>query len=156
MNTCYYLYMESPVGVLRLVQKGNALSEVLKTEARPDFPAEEKETALLKEVKKQLNEYFLGIRKTFDVPMEPEGTEFQKRAWQTLLTIPYGECISYGEEARRMGCKCARAVGSANGRNPICILIPCHRVVRTGGFLGGYAYGIQMKQFLLELENRNR
>lgn len=152
----YFLFMDTPLGVLRLVQKGETLSEVLRTNEIPSEPCEERETELLGEVKKQLEEYFQGQRKTFTVPMSPEGTDFQKKVWETLLAIPYGEVISYGEEAKRMNCRCARAVGSANGKNPICILIPCHRVLRSDGGIGGYTGGLDMKEYLLNLEKKFR
>lgn len=148
----YYQFVDSPIGKLRLMQSGDALCGLIRTEEIPEGPCEEKETELFIEVKKQLKEYFLGERKTFTVPMVLEGTAFQKKVWKTLQTIPYGEVISYGEEAKRMDCRCARAVGSANGRNPICILIPCHRVIRSDGGIGGYTGGLDMKEFLLDLE----
>lgn len=104
----------------------------------------------------QLAEYFAGKRQDFDLEIEPEGTPFQLRAWQVLRKIPYGETISYGEQARRIGIPGAsRAVGLANNRNPLPIVIPCHRVVGTKGALVGFGGGLDRKRFLLNLEQRH-
>jgi methylated-DNA-[protein]-cysteine S-methyltransferase len=104
-------------------------------------------------VARQLAEYFAGERKTFDLPMAPDGTEFQKRIWDELIRIPYGETISYAELARRVGSEgAARAVGRANATNPIAIVVPCHRVIGANGSLTGYAYGVEMKRRLLDFE----
>lgn len=108
---------------------------------------------VLKETEIQLEEYFLGKRRTFDIPLAPRGTEFQKRVWDQLLKIPYGKYITYGEQAVRLGQpKAARAVGAANGKNPIGIIIPCHRVLGSSGCLTGFAGGLEMKRKLLALE----
>lgn len=109
---------------------------------------------LVIQAKQQLHEYFAGTRKTFDLPLCMEGTLFQKRAWAALQQIPYGETVSYKDQATMMGetSKSSRAVGGANGRNPISIIVPCHRVVRKGS-LGGYAGGLHVKQYLLDLES---
>lgn len=104
---------------------------------------------------RQLGEYFRGERARFDLPLEPAGTEFQRAVWDQLRRIPYGATWSYAELARRIGSpRAVRAVGTANGRNPLCILIPCHRVVRASGEQGGYAGGTERKGFLLDLERR--
>ena len=150
----YYFFYETPVGILRIVQRGDAISSILRTSENPGDEYEENETSLLSETYRQLQEYFAGTRKEFSLPLAPEGTEFQQKAWKALTEIPYGETISYGEEAQRLGCKCARAVGQANGRNPIVIVIPCHRVIRGDGSIGGYSGGLDMKEFLLELEQK--
>jgi methylated-DNA-[protein]-cysteine S-methyltransferase len=103
----------------------------------------------------QLAQYFAGTRTAFDVPLDPVGTDFQRSAWNALRTIPYGETLSYGQQAERMGDRRkARAVGAANGRNPISIIVPCHRVVGSDGSLTGFAGGIENKRFLLDLERR--
>lgn len=108
---------------------------------------------LLLQLEEELYEYFEGTRCTFTLPLSPQGTPFQKKVWQTLLSIPYSHTISYAEEAKMFGNpKAIRAVASANGRNPIAILIPCHRVIATGGGIGGYTGGIWRKEFLLALE----
>jgi methylated-DNA-[protein]-cysteine S-methyltransferase len=109
---------------------------------------------LLEQSEKQLDEYFRGSRQRFELPLELRGTEFQQKVWTELGNIPFGETWSYRELADRIGNPGAvRAVGTANGRNPICILIPCHRVIRISGDLGGYAGGLENKARLLELEN---
>ncbi len=104
---------------------------------------------------KQLNEYFDGGRQQFDLPLDPVGTEFQLSAWEALRNIPFGETRTYAEQATNIGCpKAARAVGAANGKNPISIVVPCHRVIGKNGNLTGFAGGIEVKQFLLELESK--
>ncbi len=101
----------------------------------------------------QLTQYFKGKRITFDIPVAPKGTDFQMRVWQQLLKIPYGKHISYGEQAKRMGSpKAVRAVGGANGKNPIGIIIPCHRVIGASGHLTGFGGGLDIKRRLLTLE----
>ncbi|MGH7203666.1 MAG: methylated-DNA--[protein]-cysteine S-methyltransferase [Candidatus Levyibacteriota bacterium] len=111
------------------------------------------EHRLLREVKRQTDEYFSGKRRQFELPLSTKGTAFQKKVWQALETIPYGQVTSYGEIARRIGNpKAVRAVGTAIGRNPIGIIIPCHRVIGTNGTLTGYAGGLDRKQTLLKLE----
>ena len=114
-----------------------------------------KETAVLTEAKEQLEEYFEGRRKEFHLPLAPGGTPFQKKVWEALQSIPYGETRSYKDIAVQIGNeKACRAVGMANNRNPIGIIIPCHRVVGSNGKLIGYAGGLEKKAFLLELENK--
>lgn len=113
----------------------------------------EKETSLTKEAFAQLSEYLKGKRKTFDLPFQMRGTEFQKQVWQALLDIPYGETRSYKQIAEDIGNpKAVRAVGMANNRNPLLIVVPCHRVIGSNGKLVGYGEGIEMKEFLLRLE----
>ncbi|MBN2869768.1 MAG: methylated-DNA--[protein]-cysteine S-methyltransferase [Campylobacterales bacterium] len=117
--------------------------------------AESSAFPLLLRLEEELKEYFEGQRRTFDLPLNPHGTPFQKGVWETLLTIGYGETLSYAQEAERFGNpKAVRAVANANGRNPIAILIPCHRVIATGGGLGGYTGGVEKKAFLLTLERQ--
>jgi methylated-DNA-[protein]-cysteine S-methyltransferase len=111
------------------------------------------EHAVLDEAAEQLREYFDGERTDFDLPLAPIGTEFQQQAWTALRSIPFGETISYGEQARRLGDKNkSRAVGAANGKNPIPIVVPCHRVVGSNGHLTGFAGGLSVKAWLLEHE----
>lgn len=108
---------------------------------------------LFRQAKRQLEEYFAGQRRTFALPLRPEGTDFQRRVWQTLCRIPYGKVISYRDLAVQVGSPRAfQAVGQANGRNPLPILIPCHRVIAADGTLGGYSSGVERKAFLLQLE----
>ena len=117
--------------------------------------AQEPPTELLKEAANQLMEYFQGKRKEFTLPLDPQGTEFQKKIWAALRTIPYGQTRSYGEVAAQVGNpKAARAVGGANNKNPIMIFIPCHRVVGADGSLTGFACGIEVKKYMLDLERR--
>ena len=117
-----------------------------KKESHDDLP-------LFREAKRQLEEYFAGQRHTFSLPMAPDGTEFQCRVWQVLQDIPYGTAISYRELADRVGSPRAfQAVGQANGRNPLPILIPCHRVIASNGTLGGYSGGVERKRYLLQRE----
>jgi len=112
-----------------------------------------KETPLIKKTINQLDEYFSGKRKVFDIPINPQGTDFQIKVWEALQTIPYGKTNSYGEIAGMIGNqKASRAVGMANNRNPIAIIIPCHRVIGHSGNLTGYAGGLELKQQLLKLE----
>ena len=117
----------------------------LEDDTRPDTAATQ-----------QLREYLAGTRRTFDLPLRPLGTEFQQRVWAALCEIPHGEIRSYGQQAARLGCKpgAARAVGHANGQNPISVVIPCHRVIGANGQLTGFGGGIEAKRWLLELERR--
>lgn len=114
------------------------------------------ETELLKKAGTQLKEYFAGTRKEFDLPVDTGGTPFQKEVWKALTEIPYGQICSYQDIARRIGRpKACRAVGRANGTNPVAILVPCHRVIGKSGTLTGYAGGLDIKEFLLKLEKEN-
>ncbi len=153
----YLNYIDSPIGVLGLVQEEECLTEVFfgKSESHQDYSQEE--TPLLKEAKKQLEAYFKGCQKIFDLPLNPKGTDFQKVVWQALLLIPYGETRSYKEIATIVGNpKASRAVGMANNRNPISIIVPCHRVIGSGGKLVGYGGGLPIKEQLLRLEQDNK
>ena len=118
---------------------------------------QEKDTKLLLKAKKELEEYFEGKRKEFDLPLEQEGTEFQKKVWEALERIPYGETRTYKDVAKMVGNeKASRAVGMANNKNSIPIIIPCHRVIGSNGKLVGYALGLDMKKYLLDLERKNK
>lgn len=113
------------------------------------------ETPILKDAARQLDEYFAGSRRSFDLPLNPIGTDFQKKVWNALIQIPYGTTSTYGRIAAAMGnSKACRAVGMANNRNPIAIIIPCHRVVGANGSLIGYAAGLDKKELLLNLERK--
>jgi methylated-DNA-[protein]-cysteine S-methyltransferase len=149
------LVMETPVGKLRLVASNKGLTAIdvkatySKLATKPDGRAQE----ILAETRKQLTQYFAGDRKKFDLPFDLTGTPFQVKAWKTLTRIPYGKTISYSEQAKAMHkAKAFRAVGSANGKNPIPIIIPCHRVIASNGGLGGYSLGLKMKRQLMKLE----
>ncbi len=154
MNTTHYVTMKTPIGELRLISDGKALTGLYMGSygPKPD-KSWTRGGALLEKAEKQLREYFDGTRKDFDLPLAPEGTAFQKKAWDALCDIPYGQTISYGEQARRIGLPdAARAVGTANGSNPISIIVPCHRVIGANGKLTGYGGGLPRKQWLLEHE----
>ncbi len=146
MFTCV---MEAPFGRLRLEADDIGLTAVERT----DVPASPPTSPLLAEAVRQLEAYFAGTRTAFDLPLHMAGTAFQRRCWDALCTIPYGETISYGEQAKRTGSpKAARAVGGANHRNRLCIVVPCHRVVGANGTLTGYGGGVDMKAWLLRHE----
>ncbi len=150
--------MRSPVGELKLVASGRGLTAILwendvPTRVRLGEMHEETAHPVLVEAERQLTEYFGRERTAFSLPLDFRGADFQKRVWQELLTIPYGETRSYGDIARRLGnAQACRAVGAANGRNPISIVAPCHRVVGSNGKLTGFAGGLEAKAFLLRLE----
>lgn len=145
---------ESPVGVLTLVSNGAALVRLEFEDTRYPAPIPKAgEDAIIKSARKQLDSYFAGRLRAFDLPLAPEGTAFQQKCWAALLRIPYGATRSYGEQAAAVGNpKASRAVGLANGRNPIAIIVPCHRVIGANGALTGYGGGMARKQQLLELE----
>ena len=145
--------LESPIGRLVLESDGDVLIGVwLPNESRPKRRDAEDVPPVLKETATQLEEYFAGERTDFDLQMELDGTRFQREVWTELTRIPYGETISYGELARRVGRPNGpRAVGQANGRNPIPIIVPCHRVLASNG-IGGYGGGLKVKRALLALE----
>ena len=154
-----YCYLESPVGTLLIAGDDDAIRRIeFPSNGRPGRPSPEwKESSrgAVGEAARQLREYFAGRRVEFDLPLAPEGTEFQRDVWRRLREIPYGETISYGELARRVGNpKASREVGAANGSNPIPIVIPCHRVIGSNGKLTGFGGGLPTKQRLLALEAR--
>jgi methylated-DNA-[protein]-cysteine S-methyltransferase len=145
----------SPIGPLTLIATGRGLSHVLfpGESPPPTGGADERATEVLVEAARQLAEYFAGTRRHFELALDPQGTPFQLAAWRALGEIPYGETISYGEQARRLGrLGSARAVGAANGRNPLPIVVPCHRVVGASGKLVGFGGGLEAKRYLLNLE----
>lgn len=152
----------SPVGALTLVASDAGLTAILWENDRPGRVKlgdleEASDHPVLAEAERQLQGYFAGERERFDVPLDFRGTDFQKSVWAALLTIPFGETRSYGEIARQIGRPSAlRAVGAANGRNPISIIAPCHRVIGTDGALTGFAGGLAAKETLLGMERRVR
>ncbi len=155
----YYTLMDSPVGPLQLLTDGAALTGLFMNEHK-NGPATGEDWVrddshpVLAEARQQLTAYFAGERQTFDLPLAPQGTEFQRRVWDALKAIPYGVTITYGELARRIGDpKASRAVGLANGSNPLSIIVPCHRVIGANGKLTGYGGGVERKQALLALES---
>jgi methylated-DNA-[protein]-cysteine S-methyltransferase len=153
-----YCYWDSPVGPLLIAGDDSALRFVgFPKGGKPEKPepgwTESAPRGVLAEAVKQLREYFAGRRTQFDLPLAPEGTAFQRAVWRCLEEIPYGKTISYAELARRVGNpKAARAVGSANGKNHLPIVIPCHRVIAADGTLGGFGGGLPTKTHLLDLE----
>lgn len=146
----YISQIKTEYGIIQVETTEKAVTAITFTNKVVD----ENPNALTKKVVKQLKEYFQKKRKSFDLPLEYTGTSFQISVWKELSKIPYGESISYVELAKRAGSpKAYRAAGSANGQNPISIIIPCHRVINADGKLGGYGGGLPMKRFLLDLEN---
>lgn len=150
---------QSPVGILTLRAEERAVTALSFTpDALPD-PSRmgKKHSDILYEAYSELREYFDGKRRVFEVPVETDGTPFQQSVWQALCEIPYGETRSYKAIAARIGNpRAVRAVGQANNRNPVMIIVPCHRVIGSGGELTGYACGVSVKKFLLELEKGAR
>ena len=149
-----YSTLTTPIGELLLTADDDgALTGVNLPNRHPDPVGWERDDELLADARRQLTEYFAGERTTFDLPLRPAGAPFQLRVWEALLRIPYGETVSYGEIAREIGHPTAsRAVGAANGRNPIAIVVPCHRVIGANGSLTGYGGGLECKRALLDLE----
>jgi methylated-DNA-[protein]-cysteine S-methyltransferase len=155
----FYKFMDSPVGQLKLVASDKGLVAILWHDDKPrrvpltDL-VEDPRHSILAKTEQQLREYFAGKRKAFDLPLDMRGTTFQKNVWEALLAIPFGQTRSYGELAKQLGAPSAsRAVGAANGRNPISIIVPCHRVIGSSGKLTGFAGGLETKARLLGLEN---
>jgi methylated-DNA-[protein]-cysteine S-methyltransferase len=157
MSYSYKLF-DSPVGELKLVASEKGLVAILWPDDNParvrlNSLIGDTENPILLETERQLRAYFAGNLKEFTLPLDPHGTAFQKRVWDALLTIPFGETRSYAQIARQIGTPTAyRAVGAANGRNPLSIVAPCHRVIGTNGALTGFAGGLATKQKLLALE----
>jgi methylated-DNA-[protein]-cysteine S-methyltransferase len=159
--TLSYKEIDSPVGKLKLVANATALVAVLWEEEPPNrVRLEDMNFAsrhpVLREAERQLREYFSGTRTEFDLPLAPRGSEFQKKAWQALRRIPFGETRSYLGLAKELGAANAvRAVGAANGKNPLAIVVPCHRVIGASGALTGFAAGLEVKAKLLDFESRS-
>ncbi|PZS28513.1 MAG: cysteine methyltransferase [Pseudonocardiales bacterium] len=151
-----FSYVDSPLGELLVTRDESGIAGLYlptgrcPVTARPEWTRDD---AAFDDVRAQLDEYFAGTRREFDLPLHPTGTGFQKRVWDALLEIPYGQTASYTDVATRAGSpRTVRAAGTALATNPLPIVVPCHRVLRTGGGLGGYTGGLERKQFLLELE----
>ena len=148
-----YVYDFGKIGKITVTANENALTALCFVEK---ITGTVKESDLIKKTYTELSEYFNGKRKTFDIPVALNGTKFQKKVWRALCDIPYGKTISYKELAAAVGNeKACRAVGMANNKNKIAIIIPCHRVIGSGGNLVGYAAGVDIKRFLLDLEMTN-
>jgi methylated-DNA-[protein]-cysteine S-methyltransferase len=158
----YYKEMKSPVGKLKLITNTDALVAVLWKRERGDrikldTPKLDPEQATLIAAERQLAEYFSGTRTEFDLPLEPGGTKFQKKVWQALRKIPYGQTRSYLSLAKVIGAaEAVRAVGHANSKNPLAIVVPCHRVIGADGSLTGFAGGLETKAALLAFEAKTR
>ncbi|MCW1913440.1 methylated-DNA--[protein]-cysteine S-methyltransferase [Luteolibacter sp. GHJ8] len=157
----FYKTMDSPVGTLTLVAEDDALAAILWENDPPERVrlgpmAEKPEHPVLVEAEKQLHAYFAGKLERFTLPLAFKGTDFQKKVWAALTTIPFGETRSYAEIAKQVGSPGAvRAVGAANGKNPISIVAPCHRVIGSNGKLTGFAGGLEAKAFLLRMEAKD-
>lgn len=156
MTPIYYTQLESPVGTLLLTLEDGQLTNICMcnqkrtVEVQPDWVESDRH---FRTVARQLEDYFRGKRKTFDIPIRPRGTDFQMSVWKQLSKIPYGETATYGDIAKRIdNPKAVRAVGLANGRNPLPIVIPCHRVVGAHGQLTGFGGGLEKKALLLKIE----
>lgn len=153
----FYYHYDTPIGLIRIEETGNALTGLYLYQ-KHSFPLEEhmqyyRETVLIAEAHRQLLEYFKGQRKSFQLPLRPEGTPFQQKVWDALCQIPYGQTKSYSEIAALCGNpKACRAVGGACHNNPLLILIPCHRVLGKNGSLTGFGSGLSVKEYLLRLE----
>ena len=151
-----YSTFDSPLGELLAVGDGNALHGLYMQEGRTAIKVRggwEQSGEPFAALRAQLTEYFDGARTAFDLPLALAGSPFQRRVWRALQDIPYGETVGYGYVARRLGVpSAARAVGVANGQNPVCVIVPCHRVIGADGSLTGYGGGLERKRLLLELE----
>ncbi len=159
----YQFYYQFPIGRLCIQEEKEKIigihiengADRQNKRDKEDLQIKEKETPLIIKAYCQLTEYFNGQRKSFDLPIHPSGTEFQKKVWRVLCTIPYGETCSYKDIAGKIGnFNACRAVGGANHKNPIIIVIPCHRVIGANGSLTGYGGGLSVKEYLLKLERR--
>ena len=152
--------LKSPIGPIYLVASETGLQGVFWKKGKAPFVdslnGRGAALKILKQTALQLEEYFKGERREFDLPFDTGGTDFQKKVWEQLALIPYGKTVSYGDIAERIkNGKAVRAVGTANGRNPLSIIVPCHRVIQANGTLGGYAGGLQTKMKLLALEQKS-
>ena len=149
----YQKIIKTPIGDICILEENDKIIGL--TLDNEKYCYKEKNTEILNETEKQLNEYFCGKRKNFNVPINPKGTEFQKQVWNELLKIPYGQTVTYKRIAQKIEKpNASRAVGMVNHNNPIAIIVPCHRVVGSNNKLVGYAFGLEKKQFLLDLENK--
>ena len=149
----YKTFVETRIGCLEIAEEGQFLTHLLFNDKKSPADVVEKSTPFLQMVAGQLKEYLAGKRKEFDIPLKLSGTVFQLAVWNVLQTIPYGETRSYREVAEQVGSpKACRAVGMANHRNPIAIIVPCHRVIGADGSLTGFGGGLELKRQLLELE----
>lgn len=152
-----HIFIDTPVGKIGIAADDAAITRVFFSDGSSPGGSREMKTPLLDRAALQLREYFDGRRREFDLPLSPRGTEFQRKVWDALTKIPHGQTRTYGQIAASVGNpKASRAVGGANNRNPIAIVIPCHRVVGANGSMVGYAFGTEIKERLLELEKAGR
>lgn len=157
------MYYHSPVGLVKMVSSGGFINEIIFLDRKDEINLDKNEQSatsidnvILEDCSRQFDEYFSGKRTAFELPLQQTGTPFQQDVWNELTKIPFGKTISYLQLARRIGnVKSIRAVGTANGRNNLSIVVPCHRVIGSDGSLTGYAGGLWRKQWLLEHENRH-
>jgi methylated-DNA-[protein]-cysteine S-methyltransferase len=150
-------YYDSPVGTLGIAEDGVGITDIFRADGEKPDGLTELETPLLEMAVQQLKEYFEGNRRNFELPLSLTGTDFQRSVWEALQAIPYGETRSYRQIAEQAGSpKACRAVGMANHRNPVMIIVPCHRVIGADGSMVGYGGGLEMKEFLLRLERGNQ
>jgi methylated-DNA-[protein]-cysteine S-methyltransferase len=156
MNS-YYSLLNHPTGIVSLIVNDEGLEQIRFDASVPDEAVQCNDHPILRETRRQLDAYFAGELQDFGLPLDLKGTPFQIRVWQALLEIPYGETRSYAEQARVVGSpEAVRAVGAANGRNPIPIVVPCHRVIGSNGKLTGFGGGLPLKRWLLDLESHPR
>jgi len=155
-NGVKYGYLESPVGTVEIAATEQGIRHIYFVEQPKQAGGHpQSDSVILKSAKQQLSQYFAGERQDFDLPLAPIGTDFQQQVWQALRTIAYGKTCSYGDIARQINNqKAVRAVGAANGKNPLSIVVPCHRVIGKSGKLTGYAGGLSRKAWLLQLESQ--
>ena len=145
-------YYKTPIGTAKIEGNNDGITSI--TVLNEEIPTSKTNPACLQDCVLQLNEYFTGNRKTFNLKLNPQGTKFQKKVWEALQNVPYGKTITYLEQSKILGnVKAIRAVAGANGKNPISIVIPCHRIIGSDGSLTGYAGGLWRKKWLLEHEN---
>jgi len=149
-------YYDFPTGTMGIAQENDAITHIFFKGLGNFEGFEIKETQLIKRMAEEIEEYFAGKRRSFDIPLSMSGTDFQRSVWKALQTIPFGETRSYKDIATQIGNpKACRAVGMANNRNPVAIVVPCHRVIGQDGSMTGYAGGISVKEYLLDVEKRN-
>lgn len=151
----YYKSIQSPIGTLHAYASETAILGIF-FQKNNIIKSNNKTNKVITQLEKQLKEYFLGMRKKFNIPLKLKGTSFQIKTWKTLLKIPYGQTITYKEQGIKMSMpKSSRAIGSANGKNLFPIIIPCHRVISSSGSLGGYSGGLSIKKRLLKIETEH-
>lgn len=156
MSSTYHNFLKTPVGWLAITTSETALQKIDFLKTKPRQSASTKQPSILKKTTKQLEEFFQGQRKVFDLDLDLKGTDFQKKVWKALMKVPFGKTLSYKDIAKKVGNdKASRAIGMANNKNPIPLVIPCHRILGSNGKLVGYAPGVDKKEWLLNLEKNS-